>query len=86
MQRQEAGHCRYDSARLGDIAGTEGRAIEDEGDIFVELASLLEGAETLQMLVLSGHQFHNLTLPAAFPESITTLVFDGIAWIASCKR
>ena len=56
MQRQEAGHCRYDSARLGDIAGTEGRAIEDEGDVFVELASLLEGAETLQMLVLSVPQ------------------------------
>ena len=85
MQCQEAGHCRYDSARLADIAGTEGRAIEDEGDVFAELASSLEGADTLQMLVLSGHQFHNLTLPAACPESITTLVFDGITLIASCQ-
>ena len=31
------------------------------------------------MVVFSGHVFHSLTLPAALPESITTLVFDSVS-------
>ena len=40
-------------------------------------------------MVFSGHVFHSLTLPAALPESITTLVFDSVsarpAWPVDCS-
>lgn len=39
--------------------------------------SKLSDAASIRTLVLTGHDFPVLQIPADFPESITTLVFDS---------
>lgn len=39
--------------------------------------SKLSDAASIRTLVLTGHDFPVLQIPAEFPESITTLVFDS---------
>lgn len=62
---------------LPSILGTDDYHIEDSGELLGEFLSSLSDIESLQTVVFSGHVFHSLTLPAALPESITTLVFDS---------
>lgn len=49
----------------------------DSGELLGEFLSSLSDIESLQTVIFSNHVFHSLVLPAALPESITTLVFDS---------
>ena len=60
------------------LCNTEDMLINDEdGSLFSEFISALHGVSSLRTLVFVGHTFKSVVLPSAFPESISTLVFDS---------
>ena len=50
---------------------------DEDGSLFGEFISALHGISSLRTLIFVGHTFKSVVLPAAFPESISTLVFDS---------
>ena len=51
---------------------------DEDGSLFSEFISALHGDSSLRTLVFVGHTFKSVVLPSAFPESISTLVFDSM--------
>ena len=51
--------------------------IDEDGSVLSDLLSRLSSIDSLQTLVLTGHEFHSLVIPAQMPESLSTLVIDG---------
>ncbi len=51
---------------------------DEDGSLFSEFISALHGVSSLRTLVFVGHTFKSVVLPSAFPESISTLVFDSM--------
>ena len=63
---------------FGRIGTDSSKILDEDGSVFPTLLSKLEDAASIRTLVLIGHDFSLLHIPAEFPENLTTLVFDSI--------
>ena len=51
--------------------------------MFSDLISAVGSLGELQTLIFVGHEFRSVVLPAALPESLTTIMFDGMHFLVS---